>query len=590
MAPSTEPGSSAAATLQDINPSTPPKAALATLESTTCEDVTNESDPGPIYYIKPCMQACDVDYEVLWAPYSLPKRLIRPFDKTNYDYIEDTSKFDMQEDVRMVEQVDAVTGQVVRRYHSCKQAAKAMQLKYDRLYLRCYNCGSKSTTLGNFFWRFYTPPNDGPAELDEANYTPISELLKTRFLSRDSMIGASSSVLDRLGGLSAGDSPRVEELLSADSDLTPLYEAEEPPPDPEFDPQNPCEYLSKGKVIEQLHPLTKEVVRRYKGAKEASNTMKVENAKLYMRCFNHSAKSTPLGNFYWRFYSPGISPEIFEEMPIRELLRIRFNGLEYNTAMDTGGADAVGSLTFRKRKLGEVDGSDNGAAEGVAMVSIPPISSRAACGRMVEQLDLTTRKVVRRLVSRVYKLFCGSDESNCNSVRYKSVKEAAEIMQLPDREKLYLRCYRASDRTNSLCNFFWRFHTPAEDGDEVQEEDFVPIEDLLVIRYAEEVVVKKNKSFSGKFNVEDPWEMPENEGLRFSGFDDDDLSSISNYRKESTTCSSAGTSKKDVITMDDATTNKLKVVEQVDVKTKKVVMRYRGAKVYPQLPRCALCF
>lgn len=72
-------------------------------------------------------------------------------------------------------------------------------------------------------------------------------------------------------------------------------------------------------------------------------------------------------------------------------------------------------------------------------------------------------------------------------------------MQLPDREKLYLRCYRASGRTNSLFNFFWRFYVPSPD--EVPEEEFVPIEDLLYIRYSEEVIVKQNKFYSGNLSL-----------------------------------------------------------------------------------------
>lgn len=70
--------------------------------------------------------------------------------------------------------------------------------------------------------------------------------------------------------------------------------------------------------------------------------------------------------------------------------------------------------------------------------------------------------------------------------RYKSVREAADTMQIPDREKLYLRCYRASGRTNPLHNFYWRYYEPNEEETSLSEEHFVSIDDLLEIRYSEQ--------------------------------------------------------------------------------------------------------
>lgn len=73
---------------------------------------------------------------------------------------------------------------------------------------------------------------------------------------------------------------------------------------------------------------------------------------------------------------------------------------------------------------------------------------------------------------------------------------------LPDREKLYLRCYRASGRTNSLCNFFWRFYVPSEDENEdITEAEYTPIADLLKIRFADEVIVKQNKEYTGSLSL-----------------------------------------------------------------------------------------
>ena len=171
-------------------------------------------------------------------------------------------------------------------------------------------------------------------------------------------------------------------------------EISEPPPDPEFDPMNPSPYLVKGKVIEQLHPETKEVVRRYKSAKDASSAMSVENAKLYMRCFNHSAKSTPLGNFYWRFYSPDNGIEQFNQLSMKELREIRHNDM----AMMDYDQD-----TRNVKRLKLTNGSPGSTAETkdgeYTSGIVAPLSARhkgASSGRMVEQLDLQTRRVVRR--------------------------------------------------------------------------------------------------------------------------------------------------------------------------------------------------
>lgn len=200
-------------------------------------------------------------------------------------------------------------------------------------------------------------------------------------------------------------------LLGFHADIDALCDVEEPPPDPEFDPQNPADYLSKGKVIEQLHPTTKEVVRRYKGAKEASHAMRVENAKLYMRCFNHSAKSTLLGNFYWRFYAADVSPTTFDETSLPDLLRIRYSEYNNNGQSESFGGVNVsgGTSSRRKRKRSAASPGENLELESDAdhsqATSQTPTTSRSS-GRMVEQLDLKTRKVVRRYASGLISILC----------------------------------------------------------------------------------------------------------------------------------------------------------------------------------------
>ena len=191
-------------------------------------------------------------------------------------------------------------------------------------------------------------------------------------------------------------------MIGFHPDIDALCDVEEPPLDPEFDPQNPGEYLTKGKVIEQLHPTTKEVVRRYKGAKEASHSMRVENAKLYMRCFNHSAKSTLLGNFYWRFYTPDVSPDKFVEMSLRDLLRIRYSEYDNSGQSESFGgvvSASGGTSGRRKRKRSAASPGEyvdmESDADHSQSASQTPTTSRSS-GRMVEQLDLKTRKVVRR--------------------------------------------------------------------------------------------------------------------------------------------------------------------------------------------------
>ena len=51
---------------------------------------------------------------------------------------------------KIIEQLDATTKKVVRRYDGAKAAATAMDLPYDKLYLRCYNQKRRnvSTPLG----------------------------------------------------------------------------------------------------------------------------------------------------------------------------------------------------------------------------------------------------------------------------------------------------------------------------------------------------------------------------------------------------------------------------------------------------------
>ena len=97
------------------------------------------------------------------------------------------------EQLAIVEQVDPETNVVVRRYRSCKHAARTMQLKYDRLYMRCYNQGDKSTPLGNFLWRFYVPNELESEEFDEDSYVDIDTLLSIRFAKNaDEVIAATS--------------------------------------------------------------------------------------------------------------------------------------------------------------------------------------------------------------------------------------------------------------------------------------------------------------------------------------------------------------------------------------------------------------
>lgn len=194
--------------------------------------------------------------------------------------------------------------------------------------------------------------------------------------------------------------------------LQQFMNVEEPPKDPLFNPFDPVTSASKAKVIEQLHPVTKEVVRRYKSSKDASTAMQLENAKLYMRCFNHSAKSTPLGNFYWRFYSPENGISEFNEMSLNELLQLRYMG-ELATGDSFGGSSADNmSCRAKKRKIisggngaenamdnlgyGNSDGDDD--VEDSGFVASLGNSSRQRGGpsRMVEQLDAQTRQVVRR--------------------------------------------------------------------------------------------------------------------------------------------------------------------------------------------------
>lgn len=51
---------------------------------------------------------------------------------------------------KLIEQLDATTKKVVRRYDGAKAAAAAMDLPYDKVYLRCYNQKRRnvSTPLG----------------------------------------------------------------------------------------------------------------------------------------------------------------------------------------------------------------------------------------------------------------------------------------------------------------------------------------------------------------------------------------------------------------------------------------------------------
>lgn len=165
--------------------------------------------------------------------------------------------------IKPVEQLDLLTGKVLRRYLSGASAAKCMEGAQAAISLCCRSKEHKSCAY-NFRWRFYQGP---PIDFDSASYTSIEDLLKIR---HGPQIPIPTS-------LYTNDSSTVSSGASRKS----------------------APRMVRSRIVEQLDRVSGEVLRQYPTIKTACDSMQIPFVMMSACCRGHADSA---GGYAWRFH------------------------------------------------------------------------------------------------------------------------------------------------------------------------------------------------------------------------------------------------------------------------------------------------